>query len=182
LRVIGGGPTWSYALDKPQTQMTASLEIGSVRWCARFTAPFSVNAPRRLSGRSTVAPTTCLCDAAFDSTWDAIQDVLARYGCTQSVCHGSSPGQGGLDLRPESAYRNLVGVPSSGMPQAKRIDPLSPKSSVFWMKLAAATLAGSTEAPKIHGSAMPAGGLPAISRVELDAIKDWISAGAPETG
>jgi hypothetical protein len=182
LRIMGGGPTWGYALDKPQTQMTASLQIGSVRWCARFTSPFPVNMWRRVVAHSTVAPASCLCDAAFDSTWEAIQDALARYGCTQSICHGSSPGQGGLDLRPESAYRNLVGVPSTGMPQAQRIQPLSPKASVFWMKLAAATLAGSSEAPKIQGSPMPAGGLSAISRTELDAIKDWISAGAPETG
>src|SRR4029434_2652315 len=52
--------------------------------------------------------------ATYASTFAAIQDVVfARHGCNHDVCTGS-PASGGLDLRPDVAYGNLLEVPSLG--------------------------------------------------------------------
>ena len=122
-------------------------------------------------------PTDPACEESFDGTFEAIQTVVfERHGCTQDVCHGSAR-QGGLDLRPEAAYASLIETPSLGSSLA-RIVPGSPDRSYFFHKLAASTRPGSFE---IAGSPMPSG-LPALSENELEAVRIWIKAGAPETG
>ena len=53
----------------------------------------------------------------FDSTFALIQAaIFERHGCTSAVCHGATPGSGGLDLRPDVAYDNLVDVPAQTPP------------------------------------------------------------------
>ena len=137
------------------------------------------------TGNPIVAPTpaptpdpgSAGCDGDFDSTFAAIQTVVfERHGCTQAVCHGSAA-SGGLDLRPEVAYANLLEAPSTSSPDP-RIMPGEPGESYLLAKLAAATRPGSVT---IGGSPMPSG-LPPISENELEAIRLWIEAGAPETG
>jgi hypothetical protein len=124
-----------------------------------------------------VDPSEPGCEESFDSTFAAIQTVVfERHGCTQEVCHGSSR-QGGLDLRPEAAYASLIEVPSLGSPLA-RIVPGSPDRSYLFHKLSASTRPGSYA---ISGSPMPSG-LPPLGADELEAIRVWIKAGAPETG
>jgi hypothetical protein len=122
-------------------------------------------------------PSECASGEAFDSTWEGIQKVIfEKHGCNEQVCHGSSA-QGGLDLSPEVAYRNLVEVASLGA-RHPRVVPGDKDRSYLWLKLAAATLPGSVE---INGAPMP-NGLPPISENELEALRLWIYAGAPETG
>ncbi|MBM4268265.1 MAG: hypothetical protein FJ144_16915 [Deltaproteobacteria bacterium] len=114
---------------------------------------------------------------SFDGTFEAIQSVVfEKHGCTQDVCHGDGR-QGGLDLREGAAYANLIEAPSLGAPTA-RVVPGSPDRSYLYRKLAASTRPGSFE---ITGSSMPSG-LPALGEDELEAIRLWIKAGAPETG
>jgi hypothetical protein len=113
----------------------------------------------------------------FDSTFAAIQTVIfERHGCTQAVCHGSAA-SGGLDLSADVAYANLLEVPSTGSPNP-RLMPGEPAESYLLAKLQAATKPGSVT---IAGSPMPSG-LPPISENELEALRLWIEAGAPETG
>ena len=113
----------------------------------------------------------------FDSTFAAIQKVVfENKGCTQDVCHGSAR-SGGLDLRPGAAYANLLEVPSTSSPNP-RIQPGEPSESFLFQKLSAATLPGSFT---INGSPMPSG-LEPLSENELQAIRLWIEAGAPESG
>ncbi len=113
----------------------------------------------------------------YESTFAAIQDVVfEKRGCTQQVCHGSSA-QGGLDLSPEVAYANIFDVRALGS-TLKRVEPGDKTRSFLWLKLAAATAPGSVE---ITGAPMP-NGLPPISADELEALRIWIYAGAPETG
>ena len=51
------------------------------------------------------------CDA--DSTFAQVQQqIFEGRGCTASACHGEQM-RGGLDLRPASAYGNLIGVAAS---------------------------------------------------------------------
>ena len=65
-----------------------------------------------MAGRA-VAATGEGCTNHFDSTFAALQQVVfENRGCTSTVCHGSLAQQGGLDLRPEVAYGELVGQPS----------------------------------------------------------------------
>jgi len=114
---------------------------------------------------------------AFASTFEGIQRVVfEKRGCTQEVCHGSAA-QGGLELSPDVAYRNLFDVPAV-LSTLKRIEPGDKDRSFLWLKLAAATQPGSVA---ITGAPMP-NGLPPISAQELEAIRLWIYAGAPETG
>ncbi|HZR80207.1 MAG TPA: hypothetical protein VFD92_03840 [Candidatus Binatia bacterium] len=102
--------------------------------------------------------------------------IFEKHSCTQDVCHGSSA-QGGLELTPDVAYQNLIEVPSQGI-RYPRVVPGDKNRSYLWLKLAAATLPGSVE---INGAPMP-NGLPPISTDELEALRLWIYAGAPETG
>ena len=54
------------------------------------------------------------CAVTYDGTFAAIQDVIfARHGCTADACHGSAR-SGGLDLRPDAAYANLIEVTATG--------------------------------------------------------------------
>jgi hypothetical protein len=116
------------------------------------------------------------CRGPFDSTWHGIQDaIFGARGCTSALCHGGQS-QGGLDLRPDAAYRSLVNAASAlgGMP---RVQPGDEQRSFLWRKLAASTL-GLAGVP---GTPMPSG-LPAVTKDELDALALWIRAGAPESG
>jgi len=119
------------------------------------------------------------CDdsADFESTWEAIQvNILARNGCTEQVCHGSSAA-GGLDLSPEVAYENILEADSVGS-RWRLVEPGDKDRSYLWLKLAAKTLPGEFT---VAGAPMP-NGLPAITEEELEAIRLWIYAGAPKTG
>ena len=179
VRVKGGRTGWRYVLDRPQTHVIVTLTIGPARWCAEFNGKFAKNARKRLQAASKTAPASCPCDGGITSTWDAIQTlVFARHGCTESICHGSAPGQGGLDLQADVAYHDLVDVPSSAVPGQKRVEPGSQDASLLYRKLAAKTL-GTAGVP---GSPMPSGDIAALSTDELKAIELWIHNGAPETG
>ena len=49
---------------------------------------------------------------SFDSTFEAIQaTVFEQAGCANSLCHGAEQA-GGLDLTPENAWENIIGVPA----------------------------------------------------------------------
>jgi len=113
---------------------------------------------------------------SYDSTFEGIQDVIfERHGCTQDVCHGSSA-IGGLDLRPEAAYRELLDEGSLGSAHP-RVTPGDEERSFLWLKLAAATRPGEYD---IAGAPMP-NGLPPLSEDELELVRMWIYAGAPES-
>ena len=174
-KVVGGSGNWRYTVAGPQSGVALTFTIGSARWCAAYKS-FVRNAGRKVLARSKSAPASCPCER-FASTFEAIQKVVfEKHGCTSSLCHGSAPGQGNLDLRPEVAYDNLVDVvsPLAGHERVKR--GLAAKS-FLWEKLAAATLG----LPNVPGTPMP-NGLPPISESELEAVRLWIHAGAPREG
>lgn len=116
----------------------------------------------------------------FGSTFEAIQEVIfEKRGCTQDVCHGSSA-VGGLDLRADVAYENLIEVRATGS-RHHLVIPGDRDRSYLYAKLAAATAPGSVGVVDIAGSPMPIG-VPPISENELVALRRWISAGAPKKG
>jgi hypothetical protein len=124
------------------------------------------------------------CDrgTSFASTFAGIQAVIFdRHGCTATACHGAAPGQGGLDLSPDVAYRSLLQAPSTGSAVA-RVVPGDQRRSLLWLKLALAT--DPAELPpgvQVAGAPMPSG-LPPLTPDELELVRLWIYSGAPETG
>jgi len=116
----------------------------------------------------------------FASTWDAIDRlILERGGCRQPACHGRAGGEGGLDLRAEVAFDNLVNRPArnGGL---DLVEPGDQDLSMLYLKLAAATLPASY--PDVPGTPMPSGGVPPIGEEALEGLRMWIRAGAPKTG
>jgi hypothetical protein len=178
LRIAGRG-AWPYAIDRPQTEITVTLSIGAARWCAHFQGNEVRNTARHVRAHSTTAPASCPCEAPSTSTFAAIQTaIFERHGCTQDVCHGATPGEGNLDLRPEAAHAHLFDVPSSILPSQKRVEPGSPAESLLWRKLAASTLG----LEGVPGTAMPNGTFAPLTANELHAIELWIYNGASATG
>lgn len=113
----------------------------------------------------------------FDSTFAAIQKVIFEgHSCTNAMCHGAAA-MGGLDLRSDVAYQNLIEVKSTISPLL-RVMPGRPDESLLYNKLRAATEPGSV---KVEGSAMPSGAAP-LSAKHLEAVRRWIEAGAPREG
>ena len=114
---------------------------------------------------------------SFDSTFEAIQaTVFEQAGCANSLCHGDATA-GGLDLTTANAWANLVDAPAVGS-SLRLVDPRHPAESYLYHKLSAKTFPGSYD---IAGSAMPSAGA-GITPGQLEAIRLWIEAGAPQEG
>lgn len=119
------------------------------------------------------------CADSFDSTYEAIQEVIfERRGCTAAVCHGDAAA-GGLDLRAGVSYDNLVDAPSVGS-HLDRVEPTKVTQSYLFQKLAAATNPA-FQVGEIAGAPMPLSGPPLLDR-ELEAMRLWIEAAAPPSG
>ncbi len=127
-----------------------------------------------------VAGDSSSCQNNFPSTFAAIQKVvLENRGCTNSVCHGADAATGGLDLRPEVAYDNLVNQPSQTVPGWFRVFPGQRDRSLLFLNLAAKTLPAQFTAPL---RPMPLDPLAPVSTNELEALRKWIEGGAPREG
>ncbi len=116
------------------------------------------------------------------STFEQIQlQVFEGSGCTASACHGDSA-QGGLDLRPESAYESLINVEANSGDYV-RVFPGEQDLSLLYQKVAAKTEGfelSSLESP-ISGGAMPTSDA-VLSEDDLALLRVWIRGGAPKTG
>lgn len=118
-------------------------------------------------------------NGTFSSTFELIQQaIFENRSCADSVCHGSAR-SGELDLRPGAAYENLIEVESDSVPGMRRVVPGRKELSLLWINLAAKTLPSEYSAPL---RAMPLDPVPALSTNELEALRLWIEAGAPEEG
>lgn len=102
----------------------------------------------------------------FDST-----DSSGRVLC--AACHTDAEGRrpsGGLSLRGETAYANLVGVVSTGKPGAFRVVAGDPENSYLVHKIEGRT--------DIVGVRMPRGSGPFLTQGQIQVIKRWIELGA----
>lgn len=114
---------------------------------------------------------------SFPSTFALIQRaIFENHGCTDSLCHGAAT-SGGLDLRPDVAYQNLVDVEAVSVPGIKRIFAGQKAESLLWLNLAGKTQPDVWKAPL---RPMPLDPLPALSSDELEAVRLWIEKGAPK--
>jgi hypothetical protein len=115
----------------------------------------------------------------FDSTFALIQKaVFENRGCTNDLCHGSAA-TGGLDLRADVAYENLIDVEAQTVPGQIRVRPGRRDESLLFLNLAAKTLPSQYTAPI---RAMPLDPVPALTSDELEAVRKWIEAGAQKDG
>lgn len=118
------------------------------------------------------------CDESFDSTYEAIQEVVfERRGCTTRTCHGEAEA-GGLDLRADVSWSRLVEVDALGS-QLLLVQPGRANYSYLFHKLAAAS--NPEQGQAITGAPMPVG-VPPLTADELEAVRIWIERGAPRTG
>ena len=114
---------------------------------------------------------------AFTSTYQGLQTKLFDgQGCTNSACHGVAA-EGGLDLRADVSFSQLVDVASTGS-ELKRVELGLRGRSYLYLKLLAAS---KPEDAAINGAPMPSSEAP-IPDTLLEALRLWIYAGAPETG
>jgi hypothetical protein len=109
-----------------------------------------------------------------------MQEHIFKHSCNSAGCHNlsaSSNVQHGLALEGSSAYSNLVGkTPKNAQAIAaglKLVMPGSADSSFLYTKCNWQTYK--------YGSQMPLGAN-ALSANEVLFIKQWINAGAPQTG
>jgi hypothetical protein len=129
-------------------------------------------------GTDTSNSTGQKCDA--DSTFAQVQQqIFEGRGCTASACHGEAV-QGGLDLRPESAYASLIRVDATTSVDFPRVFPAEQDLSVLYLKVAAKIDGTSLSDRGISGGAMPVGE-DALSEQDLALLRAWIRGGAPET-
>lgn len=84
-------------------------------------------------------------------------------------CSGCHPPTQGLDLSPGQTYGSTVNVPSSEVPSLMRVKPGDPDNSYLYRKI---------RGVGISGARMPQGG-PYLSQSDIDKVKGWIEAGAP---
>ncbi|MEY3442941.1 MAG: hypothetical protein RLZZ519_1222 [Bacteroidota bacterium] len=116
----------------------------------------------------------------FNRVFEILQDHCAS-------CHGgSSPIAYDLGTTPAQTYAALVGVtplnPSAAAKGHKLVDPGHPYNS-FLLKKIGANLDGyfNLDLPS-EGNPMPQGGGPSLTSYEAELIRQWIQAGAKQTG
>ncbi len=116
----------------------------------------------------------------FNRVFEILQDHCAS-------CHGgSNPIAYDLGTTPAQTYAALVGVtplnPSAAAKGHKLVDPGHPYNS-FLLKKAGANLDGyfNLDLPS-EGNPMPQGGGASLTAYEAEVIRQWIQAGAKQTG
>jgi len=104
----------------------------------------------------------------ISADFQSIQDNVFTPIC--SKCHIGASAPEGLQLDAAHSYNLLVGVPSAEEPSLLRVNPGDPDESYMVQKIEGA--AG------IIGGQMPLGETP-LPQATIDAIRQWISNGAP---
>jgi len=102
--------------------------------------------------------------------FQSIQDHVFTPICSKCHIGGSAPE--GLQLDAAHSYNLLVGVPSAEEPQLLRVKPGDPNGSYMVQKIEGAS--------GIFGGQMPLGETP-LPQATIDAIRQWITNGAPNT-
>jgi hypothetical protein len=127
-------------------------------------------------------------------TFDNIAQFVFSGSCATGTCHIGPTPTGGLNLEPASAHAELVNVvpdnPAAAAAGMKLVDPGNADNSYLLDKLCGPdpgdpdprpAVCGTHDLSSGEGDAMPppTGGL---AEAKINAIYDWIAAGAPATG
>jgi len=108
---------------------------------------------------------------AATATLTQVQAVVFSPSCAIPFCHSGASPQQGMNLSSGQSYSNTVNVPSNEQPALDRIEPGSPEQSYLWRKV--------TRDPSVSGAYMPLGGAD-LTQEQLDVLRSWILAGAPD--
>jgi hypothetical protein len=105
------------------------------------------------------------------ATFTRVQTEIFTPTCAVIGCHdpAGQANSAGLNLRPGTAYAQIVGTPSSQMPQLRRVAPNDPDNSYLYRKI---TGVG------IISDRMPQAS-PPLSDAQIRLVRDWIRRGAP---
>jgi hypothetical protein len=99
-----------------------------------------------------------------------IQDTIFTPVCTG--CHSGANAPQGLRLDAGNSYALLVNVASAEVPGLKRVNPGNPDASYIVQKI---------QGNAAVGVRMPASGPPYLSQAQIDLVRGWIAAGAPQS-
>lgn len=104
-----------------------------------------------------------------NSDFQEIQATIFTPICTG--CHTGANAPQGLRLDAANSYAMLVNVASAEVPSLLRVNPGNPNTSYLVQKI---------QGSAAVGGRMPLGG-PALSQAQIDLVRRWISAGAPQS-
>ena len=158
--VAGSAVTWGSADQAIATVDGQGVVTGVAAGSVTITATVS-----GMSGSAGVTVTT-------PSLSQHVQPILSA-NCALSGCHtGSTPAMG-QNLSSGQTFSNTVNVASGELPGMDRVEPGDPDQSYLVHKIQGtqASVGGS-------GSRMPLGMTP-LSQAQIDTIRAWIRAGAP---
>jgi methionine-rich copper-binding protein CopC len=99
-----------------------------------------------------------------------IQDTIFTPIC--SVCHQGANAPHGLRLDAGNSYALLVNVASSEVGSLMRVNPGNPDASYLVQKI---------QGNAAVGARMPANGPPYLTQTQIDLVRSWIAAGAPQS-
>ncbi len=136
------------------------LLVGCVAGCAGNGDGLNQNGMPIMGGSPDTGPIT--------PDLQSIEDNVFTPIC--SKCHIGASAPEGLQLDAAHAYNALVGVPSVEEPNFLRVNPGNPDESYMVLKIEGA--------PGIEGGQMPLGETP-LPQATIDAIRQWITNGAP---
>lgn len=124
------------------------------------------------------------------ATFTEVYNIIQNNSCANAGCHSGATPSAGLDFGGTAAqvYDNLVNVvpqnPTAAAKGHSLIEPGYPYRSYLLRKINNGLL-DEHDAPNepAEGALMPGiGGAPALSNVDVEIVRQWILAGAPETG
>ena len=175
---------WSSCGDLSRIRFTATIGFD----CQKLTG--TLRAKHKTRRRFTAHLSGCdTGSVSYASTWDAIQKtIFVRHDCANVLCHGGPPTplNGELDLRPDVAYKNLVQTASFEVPSLYRITPGDERRSYLWLKLLAKTDPARLPNYLPPGVQVLQAPMPnnntTLTKDELEVVRQWIYATAPETG
>ena len=102
------------------------------------------------------------------ASFSQINTLIIQPRCALSGCHDSATRSANLDLSADSAYGNLVNVPSTFLPGILRVAPGDPEASL----LVRAVRGTAGVIPRMPLNQAP------LSDQDIDSIVQWIAAGA----
>jgi methionine-rich copper-binding protein CopC len=107
---------------------------------------------------------------APNDDFQQIQDTILTPSCT--ACHVGANAPQGLRLDAGNSYAMLVNVASTEVPALLRVNPGNPDASYLVQKI---------QGNAAVGARMPANGPPFLSQAQIDLVRTWIAAGAPQS-
>jgi hypothetical protein len=111
-------------------------------------------------------------------TFARVNEEILKPNCTFACHSGGDNAAGGLDLSVDP-YSVLVGAAPTALAcegvAMKRVAPGDPMTSLVYVKV----LAKQENVEPICGDVMPPAPEPALTQAQLDLVRAWIAAGAP---